>query len=157
LYFLCPLCYFSCITNHPAATMEQFYDKKITFFRFEDLRVYHKALEYITWVHNAISNHARLMAGNLTDSFFNSSKLIALNIAEGSARNKSQFVYYLKLVKSSLRECMVYTTALNNMNLLDDYLEEESRTQLMEMTKMIGALMASLQKNDVNHHHNEED
>ncbi|MCX6013048.1 MAG: four helix bundle protein [Chloroflexi bacterium] len=64
-------------------------------FRFEDLRIYHKALDYIDWVY--------LMAKNTTDDpfmklffdrFLTSANGIALNIAEGSSRNKSQFVYY---------------------------------------------------------------
>jgi four helix bundle protein len=71
---------------------------------------------------------------------------ISVNIAEGSARNKSQFVYYLKMAKSSVRECVVYTSIARKANLISDESEEESRRQLMELTKMIGALIASLQK-----------
>ena len=33
--------------------MENEQEKPTTFFRFEDLRIYHKALEYVEWVHKA--------------------------------------------------------------------------------------------------------
>jgi hypothetical protein len=69
-----------------------------------------------------------------------------MNIAEGSSRNKSQFIYYLKIAKSAIRECMVYTTISHNAGLFSDEYEEESRGILMEMTKMIGALISSLQR-----------
>ncbi|MCK4288350.1 MAG: four helix bundle protein, partial [Bacteroidales bacterium] len=82
--------------------------------------------------------------------FNNASRNIALNIAEGSARNKSQFVYYLKMAKSSVRECLVYTTISHNLNYITDIMTDESRNYLIEMTKMIGALISSLQRNNYN-------
>ena len=71
---------------------------------------------------------------------------IALNVAEGSARNKAQFVYYLKMAKSSVRECVVFTEVASKLSVMDDEAKEYSRTQLMELTKMIGSLVASLQR-----------
>jgi four helix bundle protein len=69
-----------------------------------------------------------------------------MHIAEGSARNKSQFIYYLKMAKSSVRECLVLTTMVKKFGYLTDRQEEESRNFLMELTKMIGALISSLQR-----------
>lgn len=137
--------------------MEQYTEKKVTFFRFEDLRVYHKALDYLTWVHRAMNGEVKNYAGNVPDSFINSAKMIPLNIAEGSARNKSQFIYYLKMAKSAIRECLVTTTLLYNLEYIDEYQEEESRTQLMELTKMLGALISSLQRHDGHNNHSEDD
>jgi len=82
-------------------------DKILTFFRFEDLRVYHKALDYIEWVHSNSSLFPENEIDNLTGKFVNSAQAIALQIAEGS-----------------------------------------SRGQLMELTKMIGALIGSLQRSN---------
>ena len=127
-----------------------------TFFRFEDLRIYHKALNYTKWVNDASLPHINEQHGAIIDRFNNASNNIPLNIAEGSARNKSQFVYYLKMAKSAVRECLVYTSIFYNLNLLDDTQENESRNQLMEMTKMIGALISSLQRNN-NYKKDEED
>jgi four helix bundle protein len=71
---------------------------------------------------------------------------IAFYIAEGSSRNKNQFVYYLKLAKSSLRECVVLTSVLEKQSAMTESMVEHSRNQLIELTKMIGALIGSLQK-----------
>jgi four helix bundle protein len=121
-----------------------------TFFRFEDLRIYHKSLDYINWVQEVTSLFPENDPSKFVLRFNDSARNIALFIAEGSARNKSQFIYYLKMAKSSIRECLVFTMlARKNSNISDSY-EEESRNQLMEMTKMIGALISSLQRSNGN-------
>jgi len=122
-------------------------DKNSTFFRFEDLRIYHKALAYAKWVSDATNSHAGEHAKSLLVRFNTAAQNIPMNIAEGSARNKSQFIYYLKMAKSAVRECLVYTTLSHNTGLFEDTEEQDSRNQLMEMTKMIGALISSLQRN----------
>jgi len=126
--------------------MENDADKILTFFRFEDLRVYHKALDYIEWVHSNTSLFPENELNNLTGKFVNSAQAIALQIAEGSSRNKTQFIYYLKMAKSSIRECVVYTAISRSLNYMTDVSMDESRGQLMELTKMIGALIGSLQR-----------
>jgi four helix bundle protein len=127
--------------------MEHENERPVTFFRFEDLRIYHKALEYVDWVY--------LMARNTTgdpfmksffDRFINSADGIALYIAEGSSRNKSQFIYYLKMAKSSVRECVVLSTIALNRSFITSHDFDDSKNYLMEMTKMIGALIGSLQR-----------
>ena len=116
------------------------------FFRFEDLRIYHKALDYATWVYN---NTLSSNQGNpMVTKFLSASQAIAINIAEGSGRNKTQFVYYLKMAKSSIRECIVYTAIAKNIGIFSDDSSEESQSYLIEMTKMLGALIASLQKSE---------
>ncbi|RLD80413.1 MAG: hypothetical protein DRJ15_07080 [Bacteroidetes bacterium] len=126
--------------------MENGNDRNTTFFRFEDLRIYHKALNYTKWVNEVSREIAETENSGLLDRFNTSSHNIVLNIAEGSARNKSQFIYYLKMAKSAVRECLVFTSILHKLELFSDEEEDESRNQLMEMTKMIGALISSLQR-----------
>ena len=50
------------------------------------------------------------------------------------------------MAKSSVRECVVYTEIASRLNVLDENDKEYSRNQLMELTKMIGSLVASLQR-----------
>ena len=126
--------------------METDLDKITTFFRFEDLRVYHKALDYIDWVYRKANSFTEDGSSSLSKRFFDSAQAIALHIAEGSARNKSQFIYYLKMAKSSVRECVVHTSLAAKQSFLTEEEQEESRHQLMEMTKMLGALIGSLQR-----------
>lgn len=137
--------------------MENEHDKNGTFFRFEDLRIYHKALNYTKWVNDACKTHTHEQHRVLTERFNTSAHNIVLNIAEGSARNKSQFIYYLKMSKSAVRECLVFTSIVYNLGLFSDEEENESRNQLMEMTKMIGALISSLQRNNNNKREDESD
>jgi four helix bundle protein len=127
--------------------MENQQERPITFFRFEDLRVYHKSLDYITWmISHASESHKDPYQKLIFERIVAAASGISMNIAEGSSRNKSQFVYYLKMAKSSVRECVVLTTVARQRNYLSEELFETSKTQLMEMTKMIGALIGSLQR-----------
>ena len=119
-------------------------ERTVTFFRFEDLRIYHKSLDYNNWLHDASMLFPEDDKTQLIQRF-NS------YIAEGSSRNKSQFIYYLKMAKSSIRECLVCTSIAYKANNLTEVQEDESRGVLMEMTKMIGALISSLQRSANNH------
>jgi four helix bundle protein len=127
--------------------MEHEHEKPLTFFRFEDLRIYHKALEYIDWVFNmARKAESDSLAISFFERYLASANNIALNIAEGSSRNRSQFIYYLKMAKSSVRECVVLSTIAQRRSFISDAGFDESKNHLMEMTKMIGALIGSLQR-----------
>ncbi|NTW26378.1 MAG: four helix bundle protein, partial [Lentimicrobium sp.] len=126
--------------------MDSELEKAVTFFRFEDLRIYHKALDYIEWVTKKTIVFPNESQAGIGTRFNLSAQAIALNISEGSARNKSQFIYYLKMAKSAVRECVVFTSLATKLGYLSDHDSDESRGQLMEMTKMIGALIGSLQR-----------
>jgi len=127
--------------------MENEQEKPITFFRFEDLRIYHKALEYVNWVYSVsknVNNDPFIQA--FFERYIHSAQGISMNIAEGSSRNKSQFVYYLKMAKSSVRECVVLSTVASDRKFISSESYDDSKSHLMEMTKMIGALIGSLQR-----------
>ncbi len=116
------------------------------FFRFEDLRIYNKAIDYVSWVYNNSQFFPDNEKNGIATKFISSAQLIAVYIAEGSCRNKAQLIHYLKMAKSVIRECLVMTTICQKLNFLSDASVEESRLFLIEMTKMIGAMVASLQK-----------
>jgi len=116
------------------------------FFRFEDLRIYAKATAYSQWVVQHLHEPRSESERNLINAFCNSSYDISLNIAEGSSRNKSQFEHYLKISKTAIRECYVYTTVAKGIGMLNEEDADQSAEYLMEMTRMIGALIISLQR-----------
>ena len=124
--------------------MEQQEERVVSFFRFEDLRVYGKATDYATWVTSIVSGNEKFKS--LVGSFCHSAYDIALNIAEGSSRSKSQFDHYLKISKTAIRECVVYTEVAANVGLFDEAQKNQSREYLMELTRMLGALIISLQR-----------
>ena len=72
---------------------------------------------------------------------------IAENIAEGSARHKPQFIQFLKDAKSEIRTCVVISTLAFKNGVFDNEQYEQSHETLVEMTKMVGAMIVSLQKN----------
>lgn len=120
-------------------------DKNVSFFRFEDLRIYAKAIDYACWLTENFENAQNDAQKNLQQSFSHSSYDISLNIAEGSSRSKSQFEHYLKIAKTAIRECIVYSEVSYKIGIftIDQY--DRSRELLMELTRMIGALILSLQ------------
>lgn len=126
--------------------MDQQEERIVSFFRFEDLRVYAKATDYATWVSNQMAAPRNESEKTLAASFCHSSYDIALNIAEGSSRSKSQFDHYLKIAKTAIRECVVYTEVAHNLGLMNDEQYNQSREYLMELTRMLGALIISLQR-----------
>jgi len=122
-----------------------------SFFRFEDLRVYQKALDYYTWVQINTEIFPHTESNSLVKSFIIDALEIASKISEGSSRNKSHFVNCLKEAKTAIRRCVVYTTVSYKTGYFSDEDEQNSRMHLMELTKMIGALIGSLQRE---HHSN---
>ena len=126
--------------------MEQQEERIVSFFRFEDLRVYAKATDYATWVMQQLNVSRSEAESTLIGSFCHSAYDIALNIAEGSSRSKSQFDHYLKIAKTAIRECVVYTEVAHNTGMFGDGQYEQSREYLMELTRMLGALIISLQR-----------
>ncbi|MFC2111011.1 four helix bundle protein [Bacteroidota bacterium] len=121
-------------------------ERSYNFFRFEDLRLYDKSLAYIDWVFQTTKLFPEIEVNGLSTKFLNSAENIALNIAEGSGRNKSQFIYHLKMAKTSIRECIVYTTIAKRFDYITEETAEQSRNCLIEISKMLGALISSLQR-----------
>ncbi|MBI5219150.1 MAG: four helix bundle protein [Bacteroidia bacterium] len=110
-------------------------------FRFEELRVYQKALDYVDWVYSTTKSFSN---DDLSGPFRRASQEIALNIAEGSGENKSQFITNLRMAKAALRECVVYTSVAKRQFLISETVEEESRGKLIELSKMLSGFITSL-------------
>ena len=105
--------------------MDNTQEKNVSFFRFEDLRIYAKATDYSTWIINNIGHPENDMQRNLVNSFCHS---------------------------SYIRECIVYTAIAFNTGLFDEDKCNQSREFLMELTRMIGALIISLQRGSSRRH-----
>lgn len=127
-------------------------ERTASFFRFEDLRIYAKSLDYCNWIATAMREPRTDVERNLVNTFCRSAYDIALNIAEGSSRSKNQFEHYLKISKTAIRECIVFTELASKQGLISDESKDNSRELLMEMTRMIGALILSLQRGSGRRH-----
>lgn len=125
-------------------------NKPTTFFKFENLRLYFKAIDFadaiLALAYNYNGNNAA------TQHFFNKFVDEALNlvssITDGSAGNKTQFVNDLQGTKRSIRNCVVFNTLALKREFIDEAQEADIRNELMELTKMVGALITSLQKQE---------
>lgn len=75
-------------------------EKLTSFFRFEDLRVYDKSLDYYTWLTAQVKNADEFSRKSILMPFLDTAARISMNIADGSSNHKSEFVDYLKYAKS---------------------------------------------------------
>lgn len=122
----------------------------VNFFRFESLRLYEKALEFTKWVHHTTDSFPEEEKMELGRRIRIASQDIALNIAEGSGRGKAQFAYQLKYAKTSIRKVVVLSAVALRLELITSDEEEECKYYLIEISKMLGALITSLYKNSKN-------
>ena len=133
--------------------------KSTTFFRFEDLRVYSKAIGFVSLLTETSALATNEIDNHYYKRFLEEATLLAFNIAEGSSKNKPAFIAQLKAAKTNIRKCVVFCAIGRQNNFLSEEREDMIRTQLMELTKMIGALIISLQRSvnieHYEHHYHE--
>lgn len=117
-----------------------------SFFRFEDLRIYHKSLDYYNWLMQKVQSADEFNRKVILLPFLDTAAKISMQIADGSSNPKSEFIEYLKYAKGLVRQCVVFTTMSANHNIFNEEDVEKSREMLMEMTKMLGAMIVSFQR-----------
>lgn len=74
-----------------------YFMKSQFYFKFEDLKVYQKAMEFGESVNNQVEKFPSHEIYKLSSQFIRAADSIALNIAEGSASTDANFVRYLKM------------------------------------------------------------
>jgi four helix bundle protein len=121
---------------------ESMEEKNFSFFRFEDLRIYHKALDFATFVYQ----NTTAFPEDLKRDFLDTSTNIVLSIAQGSFYGKAQFINILKEVRDAIRSCVVYTAIGQRVGAFSETQNEESTIHLQELSKMLGAFIGSLKK-----------
>ena len=122
--------------------------KPINFFKFEGLRIYHKSVDFtnaILSLSNSCETEAQRM---LMDLFVKEAMQISSNIIEGSSATRPAFSEELQKAKMSIGKCVTFCTLARKQRLADETQESDIRNELMELTKMIGALILSFQKHD---------
>ena len=117
-------------------------------FKFEDLKVYQKSLEFMDLVYETTRPYPIDERFNLTSQFRSASLSLSLNIAEGHGATNKQNLHYLDIASRSLKECVVCTTASLRRNYIDDNKHGELRCELVTIKKMISGLANYLRKNE---------
>ena len=121
---------------------------KTNFFKFEGLRIYHKSVDFTNAI-LSLSNTAQTAAQKIIiDQFLNEAGQISANIIEGAGHPKTEFIEYLQKAKSNIGKCVMLCELALKQSLIDETQKDDIRNELMELTKMIGALILSFQKHD---------
>ena len=109
-------------------------------FKFEELQVYKKAIEFISDAYNTSKSFPKSENYGLTSQFLRASNSIALNIAEGSGDTNLQFSRFLKIALGSVKECVVCLTIAINQQYITQDKNIELKVKLVELSKMITGL-----------------
>lgn len=113
-------------------------------FNFEDLKVYQKAMEFGEIAHNQIKVFPKIEDYRLSSQFARAADSIAFNIAEGLGSSDAAFLNYLRIAGDSSRECVSATTKAYRRNYISFDEFETNRGFLVEINKMLSALMKHL-------------
>ncbi len=113
-------------------------------FKFEDLKVYQKSLEFVDFVYATCDSFPSNEKYALSSQFTRAAVSIALNIAEGSSDSDKQFNRYLQIAIDSVNECVVCSSISKRQNYISNEKEIELREKLVELSKMISGLQKYL-------------
>lgn len=106
-------------------------------FKFEDLIMYQKALDFGDYVFEQIKRFPKEETYRLSSQFIRAADAIALNIAEGSSSTKPNFNRYLQIAWDSAHECVVCSTKALRRGFIDRETDEKNRELVTELSKMI--------------------
>lgn len=109
-------------------------------FKFEDLKVYQKSLDFVDAVYEATGKFPKEEIYGLSSQLRRASTSIASNIAEGSGSTDKDFNKYLRTAYNSAKECVVHCTIAHRQNFLDEQTYFNLREALIEISKMIAGL-----------------
>jgi four helix bundle protein len=118
-------------------------------FKFEELNVYQKAIDYGELVHNQLKDFPKIEDYRLSSQFARAADSIAFNIAEGSGSSDASFLNYLRIARDSSRECVAATTKAYLRNYITFEQCESNRSLLVEINKMLAALMKHLRNKNI--------
>ena len=120
-------------------------------FKFEDLKVYQKSLDFVDIVYEVSSHFPQEERYGLISQFRRASTSIAQNIAEGSGSTDKDFNKYLRTAYNSLKECVVCSTVAYRQKFINEEVHENLRKELVEISKMIAGLRKYLNRGDLEH------
>ena len=113
-------------------------------FKFENLTVYQKSLEFIDTIYSITVKFPKEEQFRITSQFIRAAHSIALNIADGSGGTNAEFKNFLRISKRSTRECIVCLTIALRQNYITTEDELEIRMKAVEISKMLNGLIKSI-------------
>lgn len=109
-------------------------------FKFEDLNVYQKAMDFGELVDVLVRKFPSHELYALSSQFRRAADSLALNIAEGYPVSDAQFVKHLNHAIYSTNECVSCSTKAKIRHYINFEEDEENRKLISELTKMMSSL-----------------
>lgn len=120
-------------------------------FKFEDLQVYQKAMDFGEIVDILVKDFPNHQLYALSSQFRRAADSIALNIAEGYPGSDAQFVKHINHAIYSANECVSCSTKAIRRKYINFEKDEENRRLISELTKMMSSLRKKiLERNNRN-------
>lgn len=119
-------------------------DKSKYHFKFEDLKIYQKAMDFGENVDIQVKQFPNHELYALSSQFRRAADSVALNIAEGYPGSDAQFVKHINHAIHSANECVSCSTKARRRNYIDFQQDEKNREQLSELTKMMSSLRRTI-------------
>ena len=113
-------------------------------FKFEDLHVYQKAMDFGEVVDVMVKDFPKHELYALSSQFRRVADSIALNIAEGYPGSDAQFVKHINHAIHSANECVSCSTKAKRRNYINFEKNEENRKLISELTKMMSSLRKTI-------------
>ncbi|WP_103071530.1 four helix bundle protein [Aquimarina sediminis] len=106
-------------------------------FKFENLTVYVKAMEFGEVVNTLAKKFPKEERYELSSQFKKAADAIALHIAEGSSGTDPHFYNHLGNALQSVHECVSCSSKARLRKYITFVEDEENRSMLTELSKMI--------------------
>ncbi len=120
-------------------------------FKFEDLKIYQKAMDFGEVVNELVKDFPKHELYALSSQFRRASDSIALNIAEGYPGSDAQFVKHINYAIYSANECVSCSSKAKRRLYISFRQDEENRKLIAELTKMMSSLRKKiLERNNKN-------
>lgn len=119
-------------------------------FKFEDLQVYQKAMDFGESVDELVRSFPRYELYALSSQFRRAADSIALNLAEGYPGSDAQFVKHINHALYSANECVSCSSKARRREYISFEQDEENRKLLSQLTKMMSSLRNKIKERKTN-------
>ena len=109
-------------------------------FKFEDLLVYQKAMDFGEVVDELVKKFPNHELYALSSQFRRAADSVALNLAEGYPGSDAQFVKHINHAIYSANECVSCSTKAKRRLYINFEQDENNRKLISELTKMMSSL-----------------
>jgi four helix bundle protein len=113
-------------------------------FKFEELRVYKEALNFVDLVYVNTNHWPNDEVFGITIQFRRAAVSIVLNLAEGTSRPNKDFTRFLDMARGSCYECAAILSIVKSRGYLDVKIYEQMYKTCVSLSKMISALKKSI-------------